>query len=677
MARGVQFHWTSLPQIPPVKHKMPKSEFNVLVLFSCVCALSLVGSASPHVEKQKATQVSSFQAQATSPSQAEQSPTGTPQPPPPASPKKDDEIVTTDLLDAQRRTFAASIIMSLADEARSYKDLALRARVLARSADALWDVDPDGARILLRRAWEAAEKADTAEDMEPSNSSAPAMVIAMRRGGSGDSRAEVLNIAARRDSALGDEFLAKLNDAAAKAAEQATAQTRSVNDSWTTSDVMSKRLSFAHRMLNDKQSEKAFEFAAPALDWVTEASISFLSRLRMLNPALADKQFMRLLARAELDPTSDANTVSGLSSYAFTPGLYVTFAGDGGVRWSPALETITAPNLPSEVRSSFFRVAANILLRPLPPPDQDVTSAGLIGKYMVIKRLLPLFELYTPDTAAALRAQLTALAKQGSSSIVDSDDFLLTQGIVRDADSRTVLDRLQERVDRARNERERDEIYADAAAILAVEANPIAQDIADKIDNAYLREVVRRYVDISLLRSALAKKNSAAALVLAKADSLTHPLRTWAYLQIARLLIDSDRTRAIELLEEALAEARRIDHDDSNRALLISGLATQLLAADIIRSWEVTTEAVKAANAADEFSGEADSLNVALVTSSGLKLIDLDTSDMSLSVLVSSLAKQDPTRASDLAKSFKYEAPRAVATLAVARAAMAKTKRTK
>lgn len=625
---------------------MPKCKFNVLVLFSWLCALSLFA----------------------------QSPIRTPQP----SPKKTDEVVGTEALEAQRRTFAASLIMSLADEARGYKDLALRARVLARSADVLWDVDPDGARILLRRAWEAAEKADAAEDTGRSNGSAPAMVIALRRADGGDSRAEVLNIAARRDRALGDEFLAKLNDAVAKTAEQAGAQTsRSVADSWTTSDAISKRLNVAHRLLNDNQAEKAFEFAAPALDSVNEASISFLSRLRLLNPALADKQFMRLLARAEPDPTADANTVSGLSSYAFTPGMYVTFAGNGGVYWAPALETITPPDLPSEVRSRFFRVAASILLRPLPPPDQDFTSAGLIGKYMVIKRLLPFFEQYTPDTAVALRSQLTALAKQGSDTVVDDDDFLLTQGIVRDADSRTVLDGLQERADRANNPRQRDEIYADAAAMLAVEGNPAAQDIADKIDNAFSREVARRYVDISLLRTALAKKNSAAALRLAKADSLTHPQRTWAYLRIARLLMDSDRQRALELLEEALAEARRIDADDSNRALLITGLARQFLAADIIRSWEVATEAVKAANAAEEFSGEGGNLTVALVTSSGLKLIDLDTSDLNLSVLVSSFAKQDPTRASDLAKSFKYDAPRAVATLAVASAAIAKAKRTK
>src|SRR5690242_16157868 len=35
----------------------------------------------------------------------------------------------SDLLEAQRRTFAISLVLSLADEARSYRDLALRARV--------------------------------------------------------------------------------------------------------------------------------------------------------------------------------------------------------------------------------------------------------------------------------------------------------------------------------------------------------------------------------------------------------------------------------------------------------------------------------------------------------------------------------------------------------------------
>jgi hypothetical protein len=352
------------------------------------------------------------------------------------------------------------------------------------------------------------------------------------------------------------------------------------------------------------------------------------------------------------------------------------FTADGGVRWTPASETIAAPNLPPEVRNSFFRVADKILLRPLPPPNQDLTSSGVIGKYMVMKRLLPLFEQYAPDTAVALQSQLIALAEQAANN-VDDDDFLLTQGIVREPDHRNVLDRLPERAGRAKNERERDEIYADAAAILASQGNPVAQDITDKIDASYRREMVRRYVDISLLRTALAKKDGTLALRFAKAASLDHAQRTWAYLQIAQLLRDADTRRALELLEEALNEARRIDADDTNRALLIIGIAIQLLASDTVRSWEVAAEGIKAANASEEFSGEANGLSVSLVTSSGLKLINLDTSSSNLSVLLCSLAKQDLSRATDLAKSLKYEAPRAVATLAVASAAIKRAKATK
>jgi hypothetical protein len=275
------------------------------------------------------------------------------------------------VLEAQRRSFGVSIIMSLTAEAAGYKELALRARVFARAADALWDADPDAARILFRRAWEAAEKADWTEEPGPSDSSTPAMVIALRGQGEGDSRAEVLNIAARRDRTLGDELLAKLIEAEAKVARQATDQTsRAVNDSWTTSDATSKRLSFAHRLLDENEPEKALEFAAPALDQVSEKTISFLSRLRLVRPALADKHFLLLLERAEMDRASDANTVSGLSSYAFTPGLYLIFGSDGGVRWIPALETIAPPNLPPEVRSRFFRTVSQTMVATVPTEDE-------------------------------------------------------------------------------------------------------------------------------------------------------------------------------------------------------------------------------------------------------------------------------------------------------------------
>jgi len=77
--------------------------------------------------------------------------------------KQSDKIREADLIEAERRTFAISSLTSLANEARSYDDLTLRTRVLARVADALWEVDAVTARSLFRKAWEAAETGDAQE----------------------------------------------------------------------------------------------------------------------------------------------------------------------------------------------------------------------------------------------------------------------------------------------------------------------------------------------------------------------------------------------------------------------------------------------------------------------------------------------------------------------------------
>src|SRR4051812_18835801 len=54
-----------------------------------------------------------------------------------------------DPLAEQRRNTAISLLTTLADEAKSYRDLDLRARVLARTADAIWASDAERARALF------------------------------------------------------------------------------------------------------------------------------------------------------------------------------------------------------------------------------------------------------------------------------------------------------------------------------------------------------------------------------------------------------------------------------------------------------------------------------------------------------------------------------------------------
>src|ERR1044072_3411399 len=294
---------------------------------------------------------------------------------------------------AQQRTVAISLVTTLADEARSFKDQTRRARVQARAADVLWDTDPERARELFRRAWEAAETVDAemakkrAEEMRRQQSQGEPMVV---RGGP-RLRSEVLRLVAKRDRKLGEEFLKALDQAAEKERSEAATDQR-LNNSGTRVGA-SARLQLARRLVEDGEIQRALEFAGPALDSVNVHSIFFLSALREKNAQLADSAFTTLLARVVRDPNSDANTVSGLSSYLFTPFLYVTFERHGGSNQNRGRGPTPPPaDLDPNLRNTFFKVAYQLLMQPLPAPDQDHTSSGQSGKYLIIKRLLRLFE---------------------------------------------------------------------------------------------------------------------------------------------------------------------------------------------------------------------------------------------------------------------------------------------
>jgi hypothetical protein len=574
------------------------------------------------------------------------------------------KVNATDEAAIQRQIFAVSLVTSLAAEARSYSDGALRPRVLARAADVLWDTDKDASRLLFRRAWESAETVDEAGEYEGVGG-APVMVLSILKKSGRDLRTEVLVLIGRRDRSLAEEFLTKLNDEARRESADSTNESQPTNDSWTNSEAASKRFYLASRLLEDGEVNRAIEFAAPILDRVTVNSINFLSKLRLRRPETADQRFLLLLSRAEGDPASDANTASGLSSYVFTPGLYITFKPDGGATWSQPEGVMPPPNVPLAIRSRFFQAAANILLRPLPPPDRDFTTSGREGKSMVIKRLLPLFDQYSPDMAVALRTQLRTLIGDGLAKDLSDNNPHLNQGLPT-SQSDDTMQTMQERLDHARTSGERDSIYADAAVTLANLGDSRSVDLADKIDEQRFRTQTRSYVDVQLVLIAINKKNPLEAVRLAKAGQLTKIQRVWTYTQAARLLMDSQRQRSVELLAEAADEARRIDLDDPNRALSFIAVATPLVTADPVRAWEIMAEVVKSANATEKFTGESKSISAAAMSRKGLSFVSMGGEELGMSPVFRLLAKADLNRSIELAKSFKNDAPRAAATLAIA-----------
>ena len=568
---------------------------------------------------------------------------------------------------AQQRTVAISLVTRLADEARSFKDQTRRARVQARAADVLWDTDPERARELFRRAWEAADVVDTeaakkrAEEMKRMESEGGAVVV---RGGA-SLRSEVLRLAAKRDRKLGEEFLKALDDAAEKERDEAATNQRRIDPS--TRLGASQRLQLARRLVDDGEVERAMQFAAPALNAVSIDTIFFLSTLREKNAQLADAAYTSLLALAARDPNSDANTVSGLSSYLFTPFLYVTFERDGGANQSRQRGPTPPPQVDATLRNNFLKVAYQILMQPLAAPDQDRTTSGQTGKYLMIKRLLPLFEQYAADLAPGLRTQMTALASYVPPQMQQGENRAVSVGIQPESEEGDPLQRMQERLDRAKTSDERDAIYADYAVALTQDGDSRAKDLVDKIENTEMRKNVKAYTDFQLLQLAVRKKDVAEISRLVKNGELTSIQKVWALTSAARFVVASERSRATDLLEEALAESRRISGSDPDRARAMTAVAVGLADIDRVRAWEILNDVVKAANGAEGFTGEDSHITSRLQTRFMVVMSDATAEDFDLLAVFRHLARADLLRAIQLAKTFTGEAPRAVATLAIAR----------
>jgi len=566
---------------------------------------------------------------------------------------------------ARRRSIAVSMLTSLAIEARSYRDEPLRARVQARIADVLWEQERENARSLFRRAWEAAE----AVELQPATTnaaSAPGRLANNRPARPRTNlRSEILKLAAGRDHALGEEFLAKLT--ATKKDETAPVDSSSNSPAMSPAEI-SERLKLASDFLEAGNVARALQFADPALTQVTERTVSFLVALRDKDPGAADQRYAGLLARAAADTTSDANTVSLLASYAFTPSFYLVVS-NAGIPSSNSYGSLPAPHIAPGLRANFFRVAANILLRPFAQLDQS--SAGRAGTYFIATRLFPLFQQYAPDLAPAISAQLTALGAEASQATTNAGDLSLNRGMgPADPTGDAIADELQDRLSRAQNADARDRAYAFAAMQAAEAADPRAVDFVDKIEDLETRNGIRAFVDYSLIRGLLSKQKVEDVIRLARKSNIPHSLRAHVLTQAAAIVAKTDRVRARELLDEALSEARRIDAATPERAYALVALLAEFSRIDSARSWELVGETIKAANAVPAFTGENGRTSMRLEGKFSINMGSELAAPTDLPNSFIALAEADFYQAIDAGKTFSGEAPRALVAIAIARSTL-------
>ncbi|MDQ1729671.1 MAG: hypothetical protein QOD33_1796 [Pyrinomonadaceae bacterium] len=574
----------------------------------------------------------------------------------------------------QQKALALSLLVSLANDARSYPDQKLRARTLGQVADALWSADADQGRALFRKAWDAAEFADqetarlVAEERATQQQGDPKRPFALVAGP--DLRAEVLRLAARRDRVLGEEFLDKLKDARTR--ETTGADSPLPIGAPQTPAATRQRLALASQLI-DTDVDRALQFAEPVLGTITSEGLDFLSTLREKNVAAADQRYARMLAIAEADLNSDANTISLLASYLFTPHLFITFGPEGGQQASQTGPPAPAPAVTPEFRAAFFRTAGLVLLRPSAAREQDRSTSGAPGKYAVIKRLLPLFEQYAAkEVVDQLRGELAVISqgsdRQARETDDGDDDFPVQRGITPDRPAADVEKALLDRIDRAKTAAERDAIYLQLATRTAQKGDMRARDFTEKIDDSEMRKQARPYVDITLAFSAVGKKDTENALTLAAKGDLSHIQRVWLLTEVARALPPATSDRALELVAEAAVEARRIDGSDSDRPRALVAVANAFLALDRPRAWETMLEVVKASNSVAGFNGEDGRLMMRLQTPNMTSMRSNTIDEFNLPGVFKTLSQENATQAIELARSFEGEAPRATALIAVARA---------
>lgn len=424
-----------------------------------------------------------------------------------------------DPLATQRRATAVSLLTSLADKARTFRDGVLRARAQARAADVLWELDPELSRALFRRAWADADAADKEigrKREEDRRAQLAASGVSMQ-GNAPALRAEVLRLAGKRDRALGEEFIAQL----AQATEPEPGEIPSPDG---LSYAEGQRLSLALRLLEEGDTPRALQFATPALGHVTHASVKFLTALREKDAPAADNLFVSILARASADLGADANTVSLLSAYVFTPFTFFTAYKTAGTGMNSSGRDLPAPDLAPALRASFMRSAAQILLRPTTPQEYDDTSAGRSGSYLIIRRLLPLFDRYGPEATPALNARAALLLADVPERLrTPAMDRTLARGIIsEEPTTRDEIGEALERAARTPNVADRDNIYAATAVNATWKGDPRAEEIINKIVDLDLLRRVRAFSDFSLVNTAIEKnKDAEAALARARKGDLT------------------------------------------------------------------------------------------------------------------------------------------------------------
>ncbi len=588
--------------------------------------------------------------------------------------------------DRARRTKAVDLIVETADAARTIKDLFYRARVQTLAADALWPHDEARARLIFRNAWEAATAYDKAEQEAEERESGVPSTLPMT-----EARDAVLAKAAARDSKLAEIFLRDLlpekNDE--KKADENQSQAQRHTPWREVSEAGTRRLALAYQLLNQNEPARAAEIASPVIsEGESGALMAFITRLRESDNHIGETFYLRLLDRIKMDREADTNTALLLSSQIVSPWLLVVVDDRGSLQFRSLDSTLPRATLASlqplsqPVRTAFYNIAANILLRPLVPRAGANATPESSALYLAIGRLLPYFEREATQFVSGLRMRSSTLANDieaGRRENLNAQFELTSLTPERPGDPlRSQLDQLG----RARDAQDRDRI---ALGIVKKAAGrrlwDRAKRAASEIEDINARHAALSYIAVcqiaDLLRAyAEDKEDDFESMAKFARHADVPPLASaWGLAQAAIIAArKGDKLHTAALLDEAQTYAARTPAGTWPRVaayIVIARMAARC--SDLKRVWELASEIARAANALEDFSGDEASIDIAADESKAqtdvevFEPLSVEDDVFRLDGFFATIAQLDYEKALTAARSLGKETPRAFAMLSIAK----------
>lgn len=577
--------------------------------------------------------------------------------------------------------------METADDARSFEDMYERVSVQADAADVLWPFDEQGARSILRRAWDV--------------TTAPGVVPAFRREGEREeetietvvtARRAVIEVAFKHDARTGDVYMKALMQGFARS-EDSWRVASGEGESQSTSEVRRRlslendqRLLTAYGLIEDGAYESAALAAAPALSGgVNVQLVSFIVALRAHAPREGDALYVRLLERTRADSWANANDVLLLSQPIVSPDLHIQITPDGSTRMRPANYTNETmrhafSGAPPEVRRAFYATAAAVILRP-PRQTEDEANANAetAALYFATGRLLPFFEREAAQYAPALQARMTALSVElgvGRAQSLSASMKTLSLASSNPVDPlASMLGALTELTDSQARDEVREAIVRYAARKQLWER---ARTIAAEIEDAQSRrEALRAIAVYQVMCVGRAYDDEPEgferAAELVRAADVPPQFRAAGFGQAAELAAArGKRPRADALIEEALLYANQAGKDDGSKLTALALVARSAARSKSVRVWEALAALAVAANESENYTDSGPRFSFNYGRPDDTTTVYEPDEPLNFEGVFASAARMDFRKAVAEARSLEDGPTRATVTIAVAHAALEK-----